>query len=138
MYALGTVRHIVYTDASPPAIPTCVVVQFDNYLGPSIDPEIESCVPIFPRKGLPGSKRSLPLKLAFALTIHKCQGRTFAGSVIIDLGLMDFASGQTFVALSRATRLSNMQVMPLAQERLDSICNAILICKKPYCSRFLG
>jgi len=48
-----------------------------------------------------------PLRLAWAITIHKSQGQTF-DSVAIDLGAGAFAHGQTYVALSRATTLERL------------------------------
>jgi ATP-dependent exoDNAse (exonuclease V) alpha subunit len=47
-----------------------------------------------------GSFLQYPIKLAWAMTIHKSQGKTFT-KVIIDLGKGAFAHGQAYVALSR-------------------------------------
>jgi len=48
-----------------------------------------------------------PLMLAWAVTIHKSQGKTF-DKVIIDIGRGAFAHGQTYVALSRCTTLDGI------------------------------
>ncbi len=49
-----------------------------------------------------GSFLQYPVKLAWAITIHKSPGKTF-DRVIIDIGRGTFAHGQVYVALSRAT-----------------------------------
>ncbi len=54
-----------------------------------------------------GSFRQYPLMLAWAVTIHKSQGKTF-DKVIIDIGSGTFAHGQTYVALSRCTTLGGI------------------------------
>jgi Leucine-rich repeat (LRR) protein len=54
-----------------------------------------------------GTFEQYPLKLAWAITIHKSQGLTFE-SVVIDFGRGTFASGQAYVALSRATTLEGL------------------------------
>jgi ATP-dependent exoDNAse (exonuclease V) alpha subunit len=54
-----------------------------------------------------GKFKQYPLMLAWAVTIHKSQGKTF-DKVIIDIGRGTFTPGQTYVALSRCTRLDGI------------------------------
>jgi ATP-dependent DNA helicase PIF1 len=54
-----------------------------------------------------GSYVQVPLKLAWAITIHKSQGKTF-DKVIIDIGTGAFVSGQIYVALSRCRTLEGI------------------------------
>jgi len=54
-----------------------------------------------------GKFQQYPLKLAWAVTIHKSQGKTF-DRVIIDIGRGAFAPGQIYVALSRCTSLEGI------------------------------
>lgn len=48
-----------------------------------------------------------PLKLAWAVTIHKAQGKTF-DKVVIDIGNGAFSHGQTYVALSRCSSFEGL------------------------------
>lgn len=54
-----------------------------------------------------GTLKQYPLKLAWAVTIHKSQGQTF-DRVLIDLGRGAFSHGQTYVALSRSRTLGGI------------------------------
>ncbi|KXK36375.1 MAG: AAA family ATPase [Saprospiraceae bacterium] len=54
-----------------------------------------------------GTFKQYPVKLAWAITIHKSQGKTF-DKVIINMGGGAFESGQTYVALSRCRTMSGI------------------------------
>ncbi|MBI2119438.1 MAG: AAA family ATPase [Elusimicrobia bacterium] len=62
-----------------------------------------------------GSFKQYPLKLAWAVTIHKSQGKTF-DRVVINMGHGAFAHGQTYVALSRCTSLEGMTFVKPVQK----------------------
>lgn len=57
-----------------------------------------------------GAFTQLPIKLAWAVTIHKAQGKTF-DRVALDIGRGAFASGQLYVALSRCTSLDGLTLV---------------------------
>lgn len=56
-----------------------------------------------------GFFKQYPLKLAWAITIHKSQGLTF-DHIYLDIGRGAFAPGQTYVALSRCRTLNGVHL----------------------------
>ena len=72
-----------------------------------------------------GTFKQFPLKLAWALTVHKSQGLTF-NNIIIDFSGGAFSSGQTYVALSRCTSLEGITLCQPLSER-DVIVNQSVV-----------
>lgn len=91
-------------------------IEWHNYsysLDESTDEIVETCI---------GSFNQMPLKLAWAITIHKSQGLTF-NNAIIDVRSA-FAFGQVYVALSRCRSLEGVVFSSKVNK------NAIFIDKK--------
>jgi ATP-dependent DNA helicase PIF1 len=57
-----------------------------------------------------GTFAQYPFRLAWAVTIHKSQGKTF-DQVCVDMGRGAFAAGQTYVALSRCTSFEGLSLL---------------------------
>lgn len=125
--SIGTVRAIVFKeDELPPALPKYILVEFDNYKGPTL-PSRPGLVPIEPvtrsfRKGNTTFTRTqLPIMLAYASTIHKIQGLTL-DKVVVEIGSAEMCNGLTYVAMSRVRQLKNLMFnSAFSKARLDSI-----------------
>lgn len=72
-------------------------------------------------KSIAGSFEQFPIKLAYAMTIHKSQGQTY-NKVNIDYdGGTAFAAGQTYVALSRCRSLNGLYLaQPIESEDIKT------------------
>ena len=125
--AMGTVSEILYAqDQRPPNLPIAVLVNFDVYTGPPFLLSQPKCIPVPPTTfqwhngTTQQSRQQLPLRLCYAMTIHKAQGQTLTKAVI-DLGNKEMAAGCTFVAISRLKSLSDGIFQPMSFQRLLSI-----------------
>jgi len=122
--ASGTVVAIIYgKDIAPPALPRCVIVQFDHLKNTDI-----ACIP-----GYPGSvaitpyaarwksyvRNQIPLILSWAITIHKSQGMTLP-KVVIDTGRATFAPGILYTALSRVKSFSDILISDFEEDYLTT------------------
>ena len=68
-----------------------------------------------------GVFRQIPIRLAWAITIHKSQGQTF-NKVCIDMGYGSFAHGQSYVALSRSSNIENL-ILRKPLRNSDILCD---------------
>lgn len=65
-----------------------------------------------------GTFTQYPMRLAWAVTIHKSQGKTF-DKIVVDIGKGTFVHGQLYVALSRCTSLEGIVLkQPVAKKHI--------------------
>ncbi|MAT55095.1 MAG: AAA family ATPase [Saprospirales bacterium] len=108
----GTIGEVVHLDHQK------IVVEAnegENTKTIVVEPATWEVLKYRPKKGNPeeletevlGTFTQYPLKLAWAVTIHKAQGKTF-DKVVIDMGRGAFEFGQAYVALSRCRTLEGI------------------------------
>ena len=119
----GVVYDCMYKPDCP--IPIVLVKLTEKYLGPSFVEGVDAVVPIVPHKmtwgasndDLQTSRLGLPLRLAYAMTIHKVQGLTCPKVVFHSENVPE--STFAYVALSRVTHRANVAVTAkLSYEKL--------------------
>lgn len=117
---VGTVISIVYKEHEQLSdFPIAILVKFDSYTGPSFLSDVPKVVPIPPCSsvseslGINYERTQFPLRLAWAMTIHKSQGLTL-DQIWIDLGKTERTPGLSYVALSRARNIQSLMIEPLS------------------------
>ena len=110
----------------PPNLPVAVLVHFHRYSGPAFLDACPKCIPVPPRvfewmaDGKHLSRQQVPLRLRYAMTIHKSQGQTLTKAVV-DLGKGERVAGCTFVATSRVRSIHDIVFEPMTFDRLKAI-----------------
>ena len=129
--ANGIIKDILYKPNDN--LPFAILIEFNEYTGPRFfqenDPK-RNWIPINPlnifSKALNMSRTQFPIRLAYALTIHKAQGQTLK-RIIVELGKKEATLGLTFVALSRVKNVNDFLIHPFPLDRLTRIKNSSLL-----------
>lgn len=110
----GSLGKIMAIDTDTKGGPDIIVVELSNGEVVHVTPHTWEMFKVDYNPGsnklqteVTGTFKQYPLTLAWAITIHKSQGKTF-DNVIIDFGWGTFAHGQAYVALSRCTSLEGI------------------------------
>ncbi|CAB4437347.1 unnamed protein product [Rhizophagus irregularis] len=114
--SMGIVQDIIFKeDQGPPSLPIAVLISFDNYKGPTItsletfkikrqNAEIQYSIAGITtwnsKSGTPCLHLQIPVRLAWAITVHKSQGLTLRKATI-DLSDKEFTTDLSFVAVSQ-------------------------------------
>jgi hypothetical protein len=83
-----------------------ILVEFDGYVGPTFPDCGDRIVPIYPvtrqfeYKNVSCSRTQFPLRLAYAITVHKSQGMSLSKAVM-NLNRKQHCPGLRYVAVSR-------------------------------------
>lgn len=142
--AIGTVAEIKKPDTSA----MVVFVKFDNPRvgvnrkcnagdqggcgGAVAIPRIEVTFGYKARKYIRVSRTQFPLMLAWAVTIHKCQGATLP-AVVVDMSASKgkFQPGQAYVAFSRVRKLQDLHILNYDREQIIVNEKAVREMKRP-------
>ena len=125
--ATGVVEDLLFHPDRPlPCLPITALVHFSHYTGTAFLPTNPKTVPIPPHlfewesDGQRLSRQQLPLRLRYAMTIHKSQGQTLP-QVVVDVCTAEKAAGISFVAISSMRSLQNLVLQPMSFQRLQAI-----------------
>jgi ATP-dependent exoDNAse (exonuclease V) alpha subunit len=105
-----------------------VLSLYDNYayvsFSSGININIEYKTTLIDNSGKSLSIAYLPLKLAWALSIHRCQGMTL-DAIEIDIGTNIFSPGQAYTGLSRAKNSKSVKITKIDAKSLS--CSKVVI-----------
>jgi ATP-dependent exoDNAse (exonuclease V) alpha subunit len=113
--SIGTVKDILWDAGQDPSVsmPSMLLVHFDEYSGPDFPLYGSKTIPIFPAvrqfefKGAACTRTQFPLRLAYAITVHKSQGLTLL-RVALNIDRKEHCLGLTYVAISRVKTLDGL------------------------------
>ena len=134
-------ENIIFTNEQTPHkdLPTIIMVAMPGYKGPTFWHKEDGTpvVPIVPftarwqsKSGKQCLRTQFPLRVAYAVTIHKSQGMTL-NKAVVELGEYDFTRGLTFVAISRVRAIDDIVFRSeIGSQRLQKLGGATNLLKE--------
>jgi ATP-dependent DNA helicase PIF1 len=110
--SMGSVHDLAW-DQDLSTLPSIILIKFDEYAGPNFPGCSPGVVPVFPSsrpfeyKGVSCSRTQFPLRLAYAITVHKSQGLTLSRAVL-NLNQREHCLWLSYVAVSRVKTLAGV------------------------------
>jgi len=131
--SMGCIQDLAWDHGQGPSttMPSIVLIKFDGYTGPDFPQCDPGIVPVFTAtrqfeyKGVACSRTQFPLRLGYAITVHKSQGLTLYRAVL-NLNQREHCLGLSYVAVSRVKTLAGVLFeVPFDFDRFKPVDSAV-------------